>query len=414
MQKPLVSIVIPVYNGGSYLRQAIESALDQTYENCEVIVVNDGSTDGGLTSNIALSFGEKIRYFEKENGGVASALNLGIEKMQGEYFCWLSHDDFYYKEKVEIQIASILKSPNNEQIIFCNYDILNEEDKKCISIDVTTQFSKEILVNSYFSVLTAMIQFGGVLLHKNLFQKYGDFNEKLITTQDYEFLFRVLKREKIMFIPDCLYCIRHHQEQGSRTIACHNKEIDNMYSMFLSNIEDDEKQKMFGSIYNYYYRLLWMIISQSQIVNAKKTCIEIIKKCDVNSLECEFNIKQALLKCTHGSRKKICIFGSGSYGKRLLFDLQVRQVDISCFIDNNPDKWNTQIEGIPCRKLSDLYKQKNEVLIIIAAFEINDIKRQLEEENFKYVITKKDIDMLSMMYPPKKRELISYLNNHIK
>ena len=98
---PLVSIVIPVYNGAEYMREAIDSALAQTYKNIEVIVVNDGSKDN--TDEIARSYGEKIRYFKKENGGVSTALNLAIQNMQGEYFSWLSHDDVYLPEKIERQ-----------------------------------------------------------------------------------------------------------------------------------------------------------------------------------------------------------------------------------------------------------------------------------------------------------------------
>ena len=101
---PLVSIVIPVYNGANFLAEAIDSALAQTYRNLEVIVVNDGSTDGGATERIACSYGDKIRYFSKPNGGVSSALNLGIEKMKGEYFSWLSHDDLYAPDKIENQV----------------------------------------------------------------------------------------------------------------------------------------------------------------------------------------------------------------------------------------------------------------------------------------------------------------------
>ena len=87
MKKPMVSIIFPVYNGSNYVCEAIDSALAQTYKNVEVIVVNDGSKDDGATEQICLSYRDKIRYFSKENGGVSSALNLGIKNMNGDFFC---------------------------------------------------------------------------------------------------------------------------------------------------------------------------------------------------------------------------------------------------------------------------------------------------------------------------------------
>lgn len=101
MEMPKVSIIIPVYNGSNYLANAIDCSLRQTYRNLEVIVVNDGSRDDGKTEAVALSYGDRIRYFSKPNGGVSSALNFGIQQMTGQYFSWLSHDDAYSNRKVE-------------------------------------------------------------------------------------------------------------------------------------------------------------------------------------------------------------------------------------------------------------------------------------------------------------------------
>lgn len=134
MYTPLVSIIIPVYNGSNYLKESIDSALGQTYKNLEVIVVNDGSTDNGLTEDIALSYSEKIRYFHKKNGGVATALNYGIEKMNGDWFSWLSHDDLYLPTKIESEINKVIENNFDKErtIISCNTGLVNANGKSIL------------------------------------------------------------------------------------------------------------------------------------------------------------------------------------------------------------------------------------------------------------------------------------------
>lgn len=103
--EPLVSIIIPVYNGARFLGEAIDSALAQTYGNIEIIVVDDGSDDKGATRAVAMGYGTRIRYVQKPNGGVSTALNLGIALMRGSFFSWLSHDDIYLPDRIASQIA---------------------------------------------------------------------------------------------------------------------------------------------------------------------------------------------------------------------------------------------------------------------------------------------------------------------
>lgn len=129
-EMPKVSIIIPVYNGSNYLREAIESALSQTYRNYKIIVVNDGSTDNGATEEIALSYSDRIRYYRKENGGTSSALNFAIKRMEGEYFSWLSHDDLYYPDKIKRQIEELNGLEDKNTIIMTDIDGLNENYQK--------------------------------------------------------------------------------------------------------------------------------------------------------------------------------------------------------------------------------------------------------------------------------------------
>lgn len=106
----LFSVIVPVYNGASYLQEAIDSLLGQKYIDhyeFEILVVNDGSNDGGETRMCAKRYGSNIRYFEKENGGVSTALNLGIAEAKGEYICWLSHDDVFCEDKLAAQKDAI-------------------------------------------------------------------------------------------------------------------------------------------------------------------------------------------------------------------------------------------------------------------------------------------------------------------
>ena len=117
---PKVSIIIPVYNGSDYMREAIDSALSQTYDNIEIIVVNDGSKDNGESERIALTYGDKIRYIYKENGGVSTALNEGIRHMSGEYFSWLSHDDVYTPDKIKKSVLALSQLSDKTTVIRCD------------------------------------------------------------------------------------------------------------------------------------------------------------------------------------------------------------------------------------------------------------------------------------------------------
>lgn len=103
--QPLVSVVIPVFNGAAYLAEAIESVCTQTHSTSEIIVVDDGSTDG--TANLANKLANRIRYVFQENAGPAAAMNRGITTARGEFISFLSADDVWLPEKLAWQIAAL-------------------------------------------------------------------------------------------------------------------------------------------------------------------------------------------------------------------------------------------------------------------------------------------------------------------
>lgn len=109
LKTPLISVIIPVYNCEQYLAEAIESVLSQTYQPIEIIVIDDGSTDG--TAKVAKHFAPLIRYYFQPNGGSGAARNRGIELAQGEFFAFLDADDFWVEDKLMHQMAAFNNNP---------------------------------------------------------------------------------------------------------------------------------------------------------------------------------------------------------------------------------------------------------------------------------------------------------------
>lgn len=183
---PLVSIVIPVYNGGNFMREAIDSALAQTYENIEVIVVNDGSCDNGETDRIARSYGDRIRYFLKENGGVSTALNIGIQNMRGEYFSWLSHDDAYHPGKIQQQIAELSALEDKTTVIKCGTEYMDASSAIISKRKRTADQPKPMRCDQALQRLFLGGGYNGcaLLIHKSVFDQCGLFDERLRFNQD--------------------------------------------------------------------------------------------------------------------------------------------------------------------------------------------------------------------------------------
>ncbi len=210
---PKVSIIIPVYNWSDFVWEAIDSALAQDYDNIEIIVINDGSNDNWATESIVKSYWNEIQYIKKENGGVATALNLGIESMTGEYFSWLSHDDLYISNKVSSQVELLAQLEDKENtILFSNYVFINEHWTEINKIEIHYPPEKllyKLLINSFLNWCT-------LLIPKKAFTKVWVFEDELQTTQDYHLWFRMMKEYKFLNTPEFLVKSRQHSWQDSK------------------------------------------------------------------------------------------------------------------------------------------------------------------------------------------------------
>ena len=220
--EPLVSIVIPVYNGSNYVKEAIDSALEQTYKNKEILVINDGSTDDGATRSIAESYGDKIRYIEKENGGVSSALNTGIANMRGEYFSWLSHDDVYTPDKLEVEVKALSTLDNKDALVYCADMQIDKDSKPLSAVQGPPKLTPHKL-NPWNSVLKLLLVEGTLngcafLIPKKIFDVCGGFDETLRYNQDSFMWYKIfMEKYPLYYVPKVCVKNRVHDKQLTQT-----------------------------------------------------------------------------------------------------------------------------------------------------------------------------------------------------
>ncbi len=148
-QKQLVSVVIPLYNAEKYIEETMQSILNQTYQNIEIIVVDDGSKDQSPTivKELQRKHPEKVRYIHQKNQGVSVARNTGIEHANGEYVAFLDSDDLWHPSKIEKQVQSM--HLNNMDACYCGYMNFYEETGE--KVEHVTNFIKGDMTKAFFN-----------------------------------------------------------------------------------------------------------------------------------------------------------------------------------------------------------------------------------------------------------------------
>lgn len=207
--RPLVTIVIPFYND-PYVGQAVESALSQSYNPIEIIVVDDGSTQH---AERLTPYRPYIHYLGKANGGTASALNHGIRHASGEYIAWLSSDDLFYRDKINNQVVFMLE--RNAWISHTNF---NNIDMYSQVVKYRAGVSFERMIDFYRCFLNNSNPINGctVMMRKELFCYIGLFDESLPYTHDLEMWGRAIQAGfSFHYLDEALVGYRWHEAMGT-------------------------------------------------------------------------------------------------------------------------------------------------------------------------------------------------------
>ena len=196
-----VSIIIPVYNAEKYIEECIKSCLAQTYENCEIIIVNDGSTDG--SENKIKPYFKKVKYIRQENMGGSVARNTGLDNASGEYIYFLDSDDVIFPQTIRNLVDAIEFASSDLSIgAFMTIDIMSGKKKTISFCNEDRLFEGgdlSVLFSAYPNPSTK-------LFRASIIKKYGLYFEKLRLGQDLNFYFRYLMHcQKAFFVNQIIY-----------------------------------------------------------------------------------------------------------------------------------------------------------------------------------------------------------------
>ncbi|WP_051197347.1 glycosyltransferase [Butyrivibrio sp. XBB1001] len=352
MIEKLISIVLPVFNGGEYLEESIDSVLNQTYINWELIIVNDCSTDN--TGEIIEKYKEKdsrIRVIKNEhNMKLPASLNIGFAEAKGEYFTWTSHDNRYRKNALSL-LKDTLEKHREAALVYSGMNYMDENGK---SLRIIGNFEYEELYRSNIV--------GACFLYKRDFADIvGKYDTDLFGAEDWDYWIRLSFKGNIIGIPEVLYDYRWHNKSLTATMK---KLVDEQVVK--------TKTKHFGEICQ-------IVKNDRRYVN--RFILDYLAKggdiTDIRKSLSDYSIWKKYKKDMDNS-EEIVIFGAGTMGAKAYNAYK----NIYAYADNNKEREGEMFfdkKIISFEKMIDL---KKNVVVAITGKGLEEVIEQLELSTF--------------------------------
>ena len=280
----LVSIIVPVYNSEKYLKKCIESIINQTYKNLEILLINDGSKD--KSKEICIEFNDsRIKFIDKENEGVSTSRNIGLESAEGKYIAFVDSDDYIEKKYIE-KLLKVLKAQNADCVI-CGYNRIYENKTEKITKEKELILNKEEFLKTILNVQNGTGFCWGKLWKAEIIKNI-QFDPKVFIGEDALFCMMSCKNiNKIYILNEALYNYRFNENSAVRKYDKYfaDKVLDSM-KIAKKYIEKEysTNEEIVNKFNNYVaYHILLMAVNfcfnkengltnLQQIKNLKKIC----------------------------------------------------------------------------------------------------------------------------------------------
>jgi glycosyltransferase involved in cell wall biosynthesis len=236
MDNPVVSVVIPVFNGAPFVANAVASIREQSVKDVEIIVVDDGSTDGTQAVLMDLERTQGIRWYQQDHGGPARSRNRGIEAAKGEFIALLDCDDVWLSGKLEAQL-SVMQRDSSVGLVHTDFDVVDEHG--VVLEHVSARHSPEPLVQAFVGGHTALPS--TLLIRTEVLQKFGALRPELYGSEDSDLTVRLYTVTQFACIERVL--VRKLQRgHGYRDMAfdevLHREKVLSSREKFLISLEE--------------------------------------------------------------------------------------------------------------------------------------------------------------------------------
>ena len=270
-----VSVIIPAFNNSDLTIRCLNSIISQSYQNIEIIVVNDGSTDD--TEYKLNAYKDKIRYYYQKNQGACSARNLGMKYSTGDYIAHIDCDDIYYPIKIE-KCVKFLEENNSYGFVYTDANIIDKDDKIIASLPRFSNHPGSGYITSKILTSHHVLTNSTLIAKKECFEKVGNFDENIFLSADREMLIRLSTQYKAGYIDEKLTGYR----VGNGRVY---KNLDKTIEEFLYVIRKYEDTKFINSkrkkdlcYLNIYYNFVKLYASIGRLDKSKELIYKILKR----------------------------------------------------------------------------------------------------------------------------------------
>ena len=390
---PLVSVIIPLYNREKTIQRAVDSVLNQTYTNIEVIVVDDGSTDDSVKMLHKYVDDNRVKVFcQPQNKGANAARNRGIREARGEYIAFHDSDDAWLPDKLEKQIRCMER--DEFYVSFCAFKRHYEG-----AVQIVPNISEQLSCESIRERLRRgnIVGTPTLVLHKSVVSAVGVFDEEMPRLQDYEYMIRIVKKYDVCFVNEVLV----NEYELDRCISLNQTSLNQAYALLIKKHADFlDVDYLWGAYLDTgneveTHRIHWEKLDQiiDDIMENNRYCT---KEKLYKATAQHFHLKYTKLKVYEEQKynnllqelktRKFVIYGAGNYARKVINSLKNMDLVPECFLVTQKEGTDN-INGIPVLQLSEWSNNTVTVIVAVTGNAQNDIIQNLEKRGmYQYCI----------------------------